>query len=850
MKQGLNHTLILWSNTESLSTQVLTKFLSPTILAFFLLITFSGFSQERSQATKVRVFGKVIEKDTNLPLEYTTITLLNAKNPAIVNGGITDAKGEFSFEIVPGTYNIRVEFISFSPYEVQGKEITQDLNLGRIQLAPDAKQLQQVDIRVEKTTVEIKLDKKVYNVGNDLLVKGGTVSDVLDNIPSVSVDADGTVSLRGNDSVRILIDGKPSNAINITEALRQIPADAIDKVEVITNPSARYDSEGGGGLLNIILKKGKNLGVNGSVILNGGNPESYGASANINYKEKEYNFFTSTGYNYRNNPGNSLTDTEYLGENDITKNYINERRSNERKGEAFNTNLGMDWFIDKSTTWTNGVNYRKSDGENPENVKYYQYDANHENETITTRFNDANSNSLNVEYTTNFTKKFKKDGHKLTFDGAFSMNRDNDYSDIENNGGTVERQSTTNLQRQNRNVIQSDYVLPFGKDSQFEAGYKGEFNKLTTDYTVGSFDQGGVFTPDPDFSNVLEYKEKINALYTQIGTKVNKLSMLFGLRFEDSNIDINQLATNDFNNKHYSNFFPSAFFTYEFSDKTSASLSYSRRISRPRGRQINPFSNYASNINIFQGNPDLNPAFTDAIDLGFLRRWDKLTLSTSMYLNKTTDSFQFIRKESGTFVTVTTGDESYDVPVILTTPINLATEYRFGFEFTLNYTPFKWWKLNSNFNLFRNQTEGDYSYVDFNGVTVSENFDNTAYSWFTRLTSKVSLPYKIDWQTNMTYNGPQNNAQGRSLGNFSANLAFSKDVLKDKGTIALNVQDVFNSRKRISETYLPGSLRSYSEQQWRTRTINMSFTYRFNRQKSDKDRERQKTQDDGGDFQG
>ena len=831
------------------------------ICLVLLLVVGTGFSQKNTATNKVKVSGRVIDKLTNKPLEYTTVSFQNVQITGPVSGGITDAKGEFSFEINPGIYDVKVEFISFKPIEFKQKSILENLNLGTISLIEDATMLNEVAIRTEKTTVEIKLDKKVYNVGNDLMVKGGTVSDVLDNIPSVSVDADGAVSLRGNANVRILIDGKPSNAINIAEALRQIPADAIDKVEVVTNPSARYDSEGGGGLLNIVLKKGKNQGLNGTLILSTGDPENYGASGNVNYKSEKFNLFTTTGYNYRNNPGRGLTNTEYLNEDGTTRNYIDERRSNERLSEGFNSNFGIDLYLDDSTTWTNAFNYRKNNGDNPESVFYNNYDADRENLFVTSRLNKQRNESQNIEYTTNFVKKFKRDGHKLTFDAAFSTNTDNDSSIIENNSDTI-KESTNNQQDQKRNVIQVDYVLPFGKASQFELGYKGDTNILKTDYLVGSLDDEGNFDSYEQFSNVLEYKEKVNALYTQIGTKINKFSMLFGLRWEDSNIDINLLTTKDINNKKYNDFFPSAFLTYEISNKTNISLSYSRRISRPRGRQINPFSNYSSNINIFQGNPDLDPAYTDALDLGFLKRWEKLTLSTSLYVNKTTDSFQFIRVESGDFVTtivdgedtvdasgnpIIVGGEDFLTPVILTTPINLATEYRLGFEFTLNYSPYKWWKLNSNFNFFRNETQGDYAYTNFQNVVVNQNFDNTAYSWSTRLTSKITLPYKIDWQTNCTYNGPQTNAQGKSLGVFSANLGFSKDVLKDKGTVAVNVQDVFNSRKRINETNLP-ELNSYSEMQWRVRQINVSFTYRFNKKKGDKERQPRRDEDGSGDF--
>ena len=814
------------------------KNLKTAFTLMVLSISFLNFAQTRPEAKKVKITGNVIEKVSKQALEYATITLTNNRNPKAIFGGITNAKGEFDIEINAGSYDVKIEFISFKATELKQQTFKDNTNLGQIALAEDANQLNEVIIRSEKTTVEIKLDKKVYNVGSDLMVKGGTVSDVLDNIPSVSVDSDGAVSLRGNSNVRILIDGKPSNAINIAEALRQIPADAIDKVEVVTNPSARYDSEGGGGLLNIILKRGKNKGLNGTVIGSAGNPESYGFSGNINYKSENFNVFTTTGYNYRTNPGKFIFNTEYLNADGSTRNFIDERRKNERISKGYNSNFGIDLYIDKSSTWSNSMNIRKNNGDNPESVSFTNYDVNHLYTGTNYRNNNQSNESSNAEYNTNFTKKFKRDGHKFTIDGSFSSDFDKEYTLI--TSSILEK--TSNEQKQNRNVIQSDYVLPFGKASQFEFGYKGDFNKLLTDYKVGTIATNGTYTPNTKYTNILDYRENINALYTQFGIKINKFSFLFGMRWEDSKIIINQLVTDEFNTKKYNNFFPSAFFTYEISDESSASISYSKRISRPRGRFLNPFSSYSSNINIFKGNPDLNPAITNALDFGYLKRWDKMTFNTSMYLNKTTDSFQFIRRESGDFVNGT--------PIILSTPINLATEYRYGFEFTLNYSPYKWWKLNSNFNFFQNQTQGDYTYTNSQNVVVVQNFDKTSNSWFTRLTSKVSFPYKIDWQSNVTYNGPQNNAQGKSLGVFGANLGFSKDVLKDKGTLALNVQDVFNSRKRMNETYIPNVLNSYTEMQRSMRQITLSFTYRFNKKKEEKNRTQRRDSENGDDFQG
>ena len=831
------------------------------IVALTLLLSLTTFAQ-RPEGKKITISGKVIEKGTDLPLEYATIVFENAITKQL-SGGITDENGNFKFEIAAGNYNARAEFISFKNVVIPQKEFDADTNLGTIQMEADVAQLNEIEVIAEKSTVEIKLDKRVYNVGKDMMVKGGTVSDVLDNVPSVTVDAEGTVALRGNESVKILIDGKPSGlaGINIADALKLLPADAVDKVEVITNPSARYDAEGGGGIINIILRKGKANGVNGSVMVNAGDPETYGTSINLNRKSDSYNLFSNFGYNYRNNPGNSMVDAEYFNADGSTSRFIKERRTNDRLNKGYNANFGIDLNLTNSLTWTNALTFRENNGENPDNVFFYNFDASNNPTSTRNRFNDQKSDDFSIEYSSNFTKKFKKDDHKLTVDIAVSQNRENEFATITDqvlgDPSSLDIQGTSNKNSQQRNLLQTDYVLPIGKNGRFEAGYRGSFTNNLTDFVV---------TPDSDFSNKLEYVENVNALYTQYGSKINKFSYFLGVRFEDSHIEVNSLSLNDYNTKKYNNFFPSATVNYEFSESSSVSLSYSRRINRPRGRFLNPVSSLSSNINIFQGNPDLDPSMTNAIDLGYLKKWNKLTFNTSAYVNITNDAFQFIRKESGLFATTIidgedivdpdTGDvtpvggEDIRVPVILSTPINLSKEYRVGFEFNLNYTPYKWWRLNGNFNAFRNETQGDYSYVNYLGNTVRQNFDNVAFTWFTRISSKITLPYKIDWQTNGTYNAPQTNAQGRSLGVASVNLAFSKDILKDKGTIALNVSDLFNSRKRISEVEIPNVVSSYSEMQWRQRQIMLTFTYRFNKQKNERDRQPRREDNGDGDFMG
>lgn len=806
------------------------KFVYSITLVALLYISPNLFAQDKLPK-KIKLKGIVVEKVSKQALEYATISLVNRSTLKIEGGGITNNKGEFEVAINAGVYDLKIEFISFKTSVLKNQQYTENKNLGTLTLEEDFTQLNQVEVRAEKSTVEIKLDKKVYNVGQDLVVKGGTVSDVLDNIPSVTVDVEGNVALRGNDNVRILIDGKPTNAINISEALRLIPADAIDKVEVITNPSARYDAEGGGGILNIILKKGKNQGINGTILASVGTPENSGLSGNVNMKSELANFFTTIGYNKRNGPGNTLINQQNFDNNNNLVSYIEERRTNQRLSEGFNSIVGMELFLDKTSSWTNSISIRKNNGGNPENVFYNEYLLSGDY-FKSGRFNDIKRTTKNVEYNTNYIKNFKNQGHKLTIDGSFSVSTDLENSrilgtDIIPVFAVITNEITKNTQRQSRNLIQADYVYPFGK-SQFEAGFRGNYSSLFSDFNVQEDLTGnGTFTTNPFVTGILDYQENVTAAYTQFGSKYNKISYLFGLRMEDSFIVIDQISNAIKDTKRYVNYFPSVFLNYTIKEGTNVTLSYSKRINRPRDRFINPFSSYSSNINLFFGNPDLDPALSDVYEIGILKKWKQITLNSSVYVNNTTNSFQIVRKERGDFIN--------GIPVIINTPFNLSTDTKLGFEFTLNYSPYKWWRLNSNFNFFQNKTDGRYTYTRTTGEVVNIDFNNSASSWFTRLTSKINLPYKIDWQTNFTYYGPQRTAQGKSLGIASANIGFSKDILKEKGTVAFNVNDVFNSRKRINDLVLP-NVNSYSEMQWSQRQVTLSFTYRFNKLKTDKEK--------------
>jgi hypothetical protein len=781
-------------------------------IAIICLLSITNvFAQRPTQSKAYFISGKVIDKDTKEPLEYATVVLKNLKNQKI-SGGITNDKGLFNVPVSEGNYDISVEFISFKTINFKSRTINKSINLGTVVLSEDGEVLDEVNIIPEKSTVDIRLDKKIYNVGKDMTVKGGNVADVLDNVPSVSLDVEGNVSLRGNENVRILIDGKPSSLVGLdgTSALRQLPADAIERIEVITSPSARYDAEGTAGILNIILRKGKITGFNGSINPTIGDPSQYGISTNLNYRTKKYNLFTNSGYSYRNGPGNGINNSTYFDNSGTVTGYLNEVRNNNRQRKGFNTSFGIEYYLNDSSSILGNIIYRNSDGDNTSINSVEIFDAN--NNLTDSRIRNENeiSDSKSTQFSINYTNKLNDTGKKLTIDLQYSKSDQNEVGTINQDNAFVE--DNTTIQNSTRKLVQIDYVYPFGEGSQLEVGYKSDFENRDSDYKVNN----PTINPQFDPSNNLDFEQNIHALYTQYGTKFDKFSYLLGLRGELSDIKINLLTTNENFDKKYSQLFPTVNLGYEISEDQSITVGFSKRLRRPRSWFLNPFESRTSETNIFKGNVDLNPTFTSSYDVGYLKKWKRLTVNSSIYFRHSTGIFQFISQERGDFVN--------GVPVIVRSPINLSSEDRYGFEFTTNYSASKKVNFSGSFNFYGFETIGEHNNIDFG---------NKDSNWSTRFNARVTLPANIQWQTRLSYRGGQKNAQSTRDGIFSANLAFSKDLLKDNGTMVLNISDVFNSRKRTGYSYTPNSS-TYGEMQWRQRQVSLSFVYRFNQKKNQK----------------
>lgn len=818
-------------------------------LTFFaIFITLSFFGQNQTNATKdVTITGKIIEQSTKAPLEYSTVAFTDQQGK-IVTGGMTDLEGNYAIKVPSGIYKVTFEFIGFKTKILENQNLTKDTTLPTMSLAEDSEALDEIVIRAETTEVQIRLDKKIYNIGKDLTTSGATVGDALSNVPSVSVDVEGSISLRGNENVRILINGKPSAIAGFgsTDALRALPAEAIERVEVITSPSARYDAEGTAGILNIILRKEKTLGLNGSLQTNIGHPTSSSITGNINLRTNKFNIFNTSSYRYRESPGKAFFKNQYFSDNVINPLVI-EDRVFDRTDKNFNTNWGMEYFISDNTSITGTAFYSQGKDTDETINNTDEFDGNDILAINRLRTENESEDETNYQFSLNYMTKFNDDGHELTADLQYGYEKESETSLIDERNTfpdleLLPSEFVTTEGTQDEYLAQIDYVLPIGENAQFEAGYRGNFEKTVTDYELTEqLALDGNFVRNDSLSNIFTYDENVNAIYTQYGNKFGKFSFLAGLRFENTQLK-GKLDAEDVENdgeeqlhinfdKSYAGLFPTLNLTYQLNDREDVTLGYNRRINRPRGWYINPFPSRSSEANIFQGNPNLTPAYASAFDLGYLKRWEKVTLTTSVYYQHETDAFERVQEDTGEVT-------PNGIPIIRTIPINLSTNDRIGFEAGLLYNPVKWLRLNGSFNLFRFQTEGVFNGVDYGAKNLS---------YFARGSAKVTLPSNIDWQTNMFYRGPSNTSQTESDGILSVDLALSKDVLNTNGTIGLSVRDLFNSRKRSSLTSTDTFI-SDSEFQYRQRSINLSFTYRFNQKKQPRGQDPENTNDGEGEF--
>ena len=800
---------------------------------------------QRQEVPDIFIKGRLIHEGANTPIEFATVSIFKEGDSTLVTGGLTDAKGAFDVPVKPGKYYLRAQFMGFETVTVS--DITLDgknrvYNLGEVQVRESEQLLDEVVVQVERTEMELTLDKKVYNIGKDLSNLGGSASDLLANLPSVEVDVDGNVSLRGSENVQILVDGKPSGLVGLsgTGGLQQLQGNLIERVEIVTNPSARYDAEGGAGIINIILKKDRAKGFNGSFQLQGGFPQNNGASVNVNYRTGWINWFVNYGVTARTSPGQGYTNNFFNSGDSIY--YINQDNDRERKSLSQNIRFGSDIYFSEKSVLTLSASYRNSDSDNTTQTGYTFFNRNQVQFSDRFRVDNEEEEDLNWQYELNYNRDFKRKGQKLTFTLQQQDSEETEISAFDDVTNFTDGPSVDLIQRarndngEGRQLMQLDYVHPFGKAAKFEVGLRYNGREIFNNYIVES-DSAATglennFEEVTELTNNFSFDERVYAAYGILSNKYDKLSWQLGLRAEQTNLDIQLIPLNEEEasleeyapkSQNYFSFFPSANLSYKYSDISSVQLSYSRRISRPRFRNLNPFITYSNPLSLFTGNPDLQPQFTDSYELGILQNRKSSSIYVGLYYRYTTDVVQRIQRTTGEGITERL-------------PVNLGVRDDIGIEANINYDFSRKLRMTSNINFFNSQVDG--------GETLSAE----ATTMSTRIGGFYRNRKLFNAQLSWFYRAPQNTPQGTRNSIQSLDLGISKDVLKNNGTISMNVRDVFNTRKYRGET-ITETFSSDSEFQWRRGpTAVVSFTYRLNQKKQRPRRSRGDYQGGGDDF--
>lgn len=771
-----------------------------------LLITVTVVAQNN-----YTVKGKVLDFESGQPVPYASVALYSLPDSSLADGMATTNDGLFNIDVPRGDYFVKVNFLSYQDYTQNFTVGNKDIDLGTIKLNENSQQLDAVEIKTEKSRMELKLDKRVFNVEKDLTNQGGSASDILENVPSVNIDVEGNVTLRGSNSVRIFINGRPSGltGISTSQALQQLPADMIEKVEVITNPSARYEAEGEVGIINIVLKKNKKGGLNGSFQLTAGWPHLYGASAQLNYKTTKMNLFGSYSFRYNKAPGFGREYQTYDGPD--TSYIFRNNRDHFRGGFNNNVRLGADFFFNQYNTLTISGMYSRGDGRNGVERTYQDYDGNENLIQTIQRTESELEPENNIEAAITYRKTFDKKDRVWTINAQWFINDEDELADIDQiNQQTGEEiiQRTSNTEDENNLLFQTDYVHPFGKkdNMKFEVGAKTTYRVISNEFKVEEYGTNDAWNVVGEFDNHFVYNEFIQGAYGIFGGQWKWFSLQTGIRSEYSDVTTKLVATGEKNRRNYINFFPSAHLSFELDSTNTIQVSYSRRITRPRFRHLLPFYSYSDPRDFYQGNPNLQPEFTDSYELGYLTYFKVGSIMTSFYYRHKTDVVERI-----TVADSTTGLSS-------SFPINLSTQNAYGIELNLNFNFFDWWQLNGSGNFYRAMTNGSYQGQELSSDTYTFQMNwNTNFKFLKIVKTQVSFNYRA----------PRITTQGRRAAVYFFNAGVGVQLFKGKGNLSFNARDIFNTRIFQSVTESEYFYKD-SDFQWRSRQFTLNFTYRLN----------------------
>lgn len=794
-----------------------------------------------------QITGKVIDASTKQGMEFANISLRKTGSKEFIKGTVSDQLGAFRLDGVSnGNYVVAVSVVGYATFE---KELTigtgqKTINLRNILLKEDTQLLNEVQVVGQRSQMKFEIDRKVFNVDQSLATAGGSASDVLGNIPSVQVDPEGEVSLRGNSSVTVWINGKESglSADNRAQILEQLPAESIERVEVITNPSAKYNPEGTAGIINIVLKKNRKAGYYGSLQAGVDTRGGYNAAGNVNFSSGKFESFVNVGTRVRKSEGEGYTNRQNLDDNGNPVSYLNQLRNDEDTRKPVIARMGTTYHAtDKDHFSFSGFGLLGRGDE----TDWLNYTSNIPGSFTNSLRTSAEKRKMNIG---NFEIGYKRDfSEKSNLDLSASYNLVNitpesSFLQVSNYAGgtsTSSYQFQENVMKPRKWEFQADYVTEFGEQNKIEAGYKGEFLTSKSKVSTYSGTSEGNAAFNEGLYNNFTYDQNVNALYATYSKRFNRFGIQLGLRGEHTRTNTNSLGYNQSETDHpaykddYFSFYPSAFLSYQLPSNNELQLNYTRRVSRPWGGQLNPFVNLTDSTNISYGNPLLLPQYSNSLELNYIKNWENHTLSASLYYRNTDNVIQRISYRDG--------------DIMKSTFENIAKTQSAGTELILKNNLFRMIDLTSTLNFYYNKLDG-FSYLPAGATAPVVGEADEDFSWSARIIANIMLPWGVSLQATGDYNSRELVAQGYRKANHAIDLGLRKSFLDRKLSLTINTRDLLNSRKR--ETITSGSGFSQESVFARSgRTVGFTLTYNFGNMKGSSkrpDRQEQQNNGDGG----
>ena len=757
------------------------RFKKATIILLLILCSAKLVAQQSGTI----ISGNVVSKSTPDAVEFATIQLLKISDSSIVKSTVTDKKGKFILEnIESGNYLLRCSFIGFENTNVSVNINKQSrLNLGKIEIISVAASLKEVTVTGKKTLLNISIDRKVYNVTQDIMAQSGTASDVLKNIPSVVVDIDGNVSLRGSEAVLILINGRPSPLMGKTraEVLQQFPANSIERIEVITNPSAKYKPDGTSGIINIVLKKNVKTGWNGNLIANVGNRSRYNTSIGLNYKPGKLNVFANYSFRQDSRLRQNNTNRQYLDSTGNIASYYTDDNQSPNRPYSHLFTLGADYEVNSHNRFGISGNYHYRKLIKNDVTGYNLFDKNY---ALTDNYNRLRYDpelEKESDGTVYWQHNFPKEDHELRFELNVSGSNeveDNHYTNIYYVPAVAPSFDNTVIkQKNNQQQLTIEYTNPLSENSKLEAGYSGSFTQLDLNFFGEYYDTvQHKFVKDIVKSNQFIYKEFIHAFYATYQHSYQKFGYEIGLRAEPVNINGKLVTKDSAISNTYFKVFPTIHLSYKIKN-SELQLNYSKRVNRAEGDDLNPFPEYRDPRNLRAGNPKLLPEIIHSVEFGYKWQNKNYSFVPSLYYRYKLNGF--------TTVTIPVNDS-----VLLTTQQNLSNDQTAGLELIFSAKAGKVFSANLSSNFFYEKIDAtSLGYSDKKSiVSMSLNYNSTFV--FTPTTFL---------QLSCNYRSARLTPQGKRYGTFVMNAGMRQDLLKKKMSVILTVSDLFKTLKYKNE---------------------------------------------------